>query len=485
MQIFAALPLSKQLLVVALLLALLVCLSDSWFYRHGYILLYGDAQAHLNISRSILDSRTPGYDQIGTVWLPVLHVICLPFVMNNAWWSSGLAGTIPVSICFVLAGTLLFAAARDAYQDALSAAIVTGCFALNPNLLYLAAAPMTEIVFLAGFAALLLALGRGWFALAVPACWWMALTRYDGWFLIPFAAAAFASQKRRLSAGVWFAVLASLAPLYWIGHNWFETSNPFDFFNGPYSAKAIQGNQWYPGLHNWLQAGHYYWKAGQLCSGWQLLILGIAGFFCISNGRMLKPASLLALTPLFYIWSMHSSGNPVRVPQLWPHDYYNSRYGIAVAVWAAFASGAIVTVLPWRWRNWSPVVILLAVLPWIFSSRQGWIVWKESEVNSRSRLAWTRAAGDFMKANYRMGQGITASFGDLTGIFSYAQIPLGEVLHEGNGPLWLATRARPDLLHTTVWAITQGRNSLEPAYRIVREIDVKGAPPLFLLKRRH
>ena len=54
--------------------------SDWWFFSNGYILNYGDAQAHLNISRSIIDSRTPSYGQIGNVWLPVLHVICLPFV---------------------------------------------------------------------------------------------------------------------------------------------------------------------------------------------------------------------------------------------------------------------------------------------------------------------------------------------------------------------------------------------------------------------
>ena len=79
-----------------------------WLYLQGYILYYGDAQAHLNISRSIIDSRTPGYEQIGTVWLPALHLICLPFVRNDWLWSTGLAGTIPVAICFVIAGTCFY-----------------------------------------------------------------------------------------------------------------------------------------------------------------------------------------------------------------------------------------------------------------------------------------------------------------------------------------------------------------------------------------
>ena len=40
-------------------------------------------ESHLNISRALIDSRTPGYDQLGTVWLPVLHLLCLPFVRSR------------------------------------------------------------------------------------------------------------------------------------------------------------------------------------------------------------------------------------------------------------------------------------------------------------------------------------------------------------------------------------------------------------------
>jgi len=36
-------------------MALMVC------FAHGYLLLYGDAVAHLGIARRILDSRNPGW----------------------------------------------------------------------------------------------------------------------------------------------------------------------------------------------------------------------------------------------------------------------------------------------------------------------------------------------------------------------------------------------------------------------------------------
>ena len=140
--------------VVALLAA--IGISAAWWcFQHGYSLYYGDAEAHLNIARRILDSRTPGPEQIGTVWLPLPHVLLIPFVMRDAWWHNGLAGIPPSCACFVVAGTFLFCAARRVYSSWGAALAATLLFALNPNILYLQATPMTEMLFLASLAALL------------------------------------------------------------------------------------------------------------------------------------------------------------------------------------------------------------------------------------------------------------------------------------------------------------------------------------------
>ena len=75
--------------VVIAFIALLVC------YPRGYILLYGDAVAHLGIARRILDSRNPGLIQLGGVWLPLPHLLMMPFVREMQWWQNGLAGAWP------------------------------------------------------------------------------------------------------------------------------------------------------------------------------------------------------------------------------------------------------------------------------------------------------------------------------------------------------------------------------------------------------
>ena len=178
-------------------LTLLSAAAVWFFFTRGWLLYYGDAEAHLNIARRIVDSRTPGYDQVGTVWLPLPHLLLLPFARVDAWWHNGLAGAFPSAACFVLGGTFLFAAVRRIFESTAAAVAATAVLALNPNLLYLQSTPMTEPVFLAALAALLYFTVRaGW---PSPARESPPVPRHSrattGWFLLPFVAVYFLREK--------------------------------------------------------------------------------------------------------------------------------------------------------------------------------------------------------------------------------------------------------------------------------------------------
>jgi len=433
----------------------------------------------------------------------MLHLICLPFVGNDWLWSTGLAGTIPVACSFVVAGVCFFSAARQIYRDDFAAAISLACFVLNPNVLYLAAIPMTEIVFLAAlFIAMLAVLkfrasqNRVWIAVAVLASWALSLTRYDGWFLIPFLAGWIALSRRRgrLACCAIFAILALLAPLYWIAHNWWETGNALDFYNGPYSPRAIQGSKPYPGYQDWLAAIHYYCKAGQLCAGSTLTVLGVIGAWLAFRNATMQALLFLFLTPLFYVWSMHSSGGtPIYIPPLWPFSYYNSRYGIAVVPLCALASGAIVAALPHGRKKLALLLPPFAVSPWLLHpSPEYWICWKESQVNSVDRRVWTAAGSSFLDANYRPRQSILTSTGDVTGIYCRSRIHLSETINIGNGPTWFLATLRPDLFHPAVWVIMQDGDPLSrslararpPYENVTAFLTSKFSPPLRILERK-
>jgi Dolichyl-phosphate-mannose-protein mannosyltransferase len=486
---------------VILLLAAIGGVAAWWCFDRGYTLYFGDAEAHLNIARRVLDSRTPGPYQIGTVWLPLPHVVLIPFVMRDAWWRSGLAGVFPSVACFVLAGTFLFAAARRIYGSLGAALAVALLFALNPNILYLQATPMTELLFLASIAAMLLATLRfrdtqslGALLIAAAASNAASLTRYEGWFLIPFVWVYLLFVAKHRGHAMLFGILAALGPLAWLAHNRVYYSNALEFYNGPYSAGAIyqrqlaQGMAPYPGDHQWLTAAHYYFTAARLVAGIPLMLAGAAGAVWMLVRRAWWPLLLLSLPAAFYVWSMHSSSTPIFVPTLPPFSWYNTRYAIAVVPLAAFAAGAVVKLLPSRFH-------VIAALLLALGTTAGWAVgglpsicWKESEVNSEARRDWTAQAAEFLAREYRSGSGIVFPFGDLTGVLRQAGIPLREGLHEGNQAAFDGAIARPELLLHEEWGVAFSGDAVDAAlrkagYTLRKQIMVKGAPVVDIYHR--
>lgn len=495
---------------VSLLLAALSFLAVRWHLAAGYTLYYGDAASHLAIARRIIDSRTPGVFQIGSVWLPLPHVLMLPFVKNDEWWHTGLAGAMPAAACFVLGGLFLYLAVQRWYECRVAAATAVLVYALNPNLLYLQSAPMTEPVLLASLCGLLYGMvvyarsGSVWAVLGSAAALNAAsLTRYEGWFLTPFVTLFFllCGKPRRLWHGFLFGLLAAAGPIWWLIHNWWFYGDVWYFFNGPYSAKAIYQRQLdagmarYPGDHDWQKAAQQLRAAIELCSGATLFWLGIVGLAVAVLWRAWLPLALFALPVLFYVLSIYSSGTPIFVPHLWPNSYYNIRYGFAAYPLLVFGAGSLVLPAPARFRAAvTPAIVLIAILPWLFYPRpESWMVWKESQVNSEARRAWTSQAAAYLKEHYRPGSGIFGTLGDLAAVYREAGIPLREVLNEGNHPHWNAAVARPDLFLWEEWALAIAGDSVStailhaqrrgPRYVCVKMISVKGAPVIEIYHR--
>ncbi len=118
-----------------------------WSWNHRALLNYGDAVAHLHIARRVIDSRTPRFSQLGSVWLPLPHILLIPFVQNYAWWANGLAGVVPSASAYIASCAGIYRLARHWLNPAPSALALV-FFALNPNLLYLQTTAMTEPLFL-------------------------------------------------------------------------------------------------------------------------------------------------------------------------------------------------------------------------------------------------------------------------------------------------------------------------------------------------
>ncbi len=180
--------------IVGLVIAGVTCASLRFFYTHGLSNLYGDGLAHMEGARRIFDSTTPGYEEIGSVWLPLYHLICAPLAQNDFLWRTGLAGGIVSSIAFALTAYLLFRLAAELNQNVSAGLLALAGVLLCPSLLYLASTPLTEPLALLWAVLVVYALFRyaqsgSWKALvgAALAAFAGTLTRYEGWNILPFA----------------------------------------------------------------------------------------------------------------------------------------------------------------------------------------------------------------------------------------------------------------------------------------------------------
>src|SRR5476651_1295733 len=96
---FDNLPWFTIVLLVALFLS---AFAIEFSFLNGWLIAYGDAQSHLNISKRLVDSITPGFAQLGGIWLPLPHLLMVPFVKVEILYRTGLAGSIVGGTAFII-----------------------------------------------------------------------------------------------------------------------------------------------------------------------------------------------------------------------------------------------------------------------------------------------------------------------------------------------------------------------------------------------
>src|ERR1035441_8170925 len=285
---------------VAILILGVACSSLYFFYTRGLSNIYGDALAHMEGARRILDSLTPGYDEIGSVWLPLFHLVCAPLAQNDFLWRTGLAGSLVSSTAFGVAAYFLFRLGAEINRNVAAGCVALAGALLCPNLLYLASTPLTEPLALLWSVLVAYALFRysqsgSWKSLAAAALAALmgTLTRYEGWNVLPFAAAlVFLTHafpwRQRLIRALFFAGIAGTGPLLWLIHNAYRYQNPLEFYNGRGSAMDIYAHQMattafaYPTDGSLLLSTRYYLEDLKLVIGvWglELAVLGLVAWF--------------------------------------------------------------------------------------------------------------------------------------------------------------------------------------------------------------
>jgi hypothetical protein len=481
-------PATNRLTRVGMLAAWVSIGSFFYYVRRDEILMLGDSVAHINIARRVFDSLDPGLAQLGTVWLPLPHLLMIPFLLSDKMWQSGIGGSIPSMVAYVfgvvgifrLVGILLEGAGGAPPDTQMPSSIAALVYAANPNLIYMQSTALTEPLYLAffiwavvSFAEFVAALQKAEWQQSGPevstarralfrcgmfvAC--AELTRYDGWFLggvmgALIAAIGILHWKDRILRWSALKLLTgiSLAPILWLVYNAAIYGNPFEFANGPYSAKAIERRVAAPNpaAHKLWAAVSYFLKSAQITLAvgnwgrfWLLAaaIATVAFVWKLRRRAMVGVVILLWSPVVFYSLSLAYGSVPLHVPMWWPFAIFNQRFGLellplfAVSAGLLVASASATRIARHQWQA-AGAAVLLIVASYTFVWAAKPLCWQEAWQNWERRrgldMAVQLALREF-PPNSRFLMDIT----EHVGIMERLGIPLRRVVNNEDHRPWI------------------------------------------------
>jgi hypothetical protein len=423
------------------------------YHRLGLTLSHYDARGHLVVARRVIDSITPGWQQIGAVWLPLPHLLNTIPVQIDVLYRTGASGVaLSVGAFAVAAGGIawLVIAMTESSAAAIAAAAV---FALNPNVLYLQSTPMTEPLLLA-LTTVAVAMLVSWSradsgggraadgnvgATAVAAMFALAcLTRYEAWPVTAFALAAavwtrwrrgdaLAVAMRRvgtIARGPALAIAGFLIFSRVVIGEWFVSSGFFVPENKSLGLPALAAAEIWWGTHR--LSGSYVIAVAAL-GAVSLLLMG-----AFSRRRADAMIVLALATTAALPWSAFVKGHPFRIRYMTPLIVVEAiGAGVAAGITRRARLAAAVAVLAIAAHDLHP---LDAKAPMVIEAQ-----WDRPNTPVRQGVTDCLVAG-------RDGEKVMASMASLGHYMqetASAGFALRDYLHEGNGDIWLAALEGP------------------------------------------
>lgn len=441
-------------------------------YQHDAILLFNDGNAHLNTARRVIDNVTPGFVQLGSVWLPFFHILLIPFVLSDFLWKTGIAGSIVNGISFILSGWLLFKLVDYITQNKWNGVISTLLFATNANMLYMQTTPMDEPVLIVTSLASIYFICRwarenslNYLIYSAFFIFLASLTRYDGWSLfiaigtyIIYISLFIRHKGKGGKEGplMIFIFLGGFGIVLWFLYNIAIFNDPLYFASGEYSAHAQQAilltHKVLPTFHNLGLDFLTYGMAVLLNVGLLSSILMIFGIIHYLYKNFNKPeewgALLLLVVFVFNIAALYLGHSVIWLPNISPflNTYFNVRYGVLMIPAAAFFVGYLASA--GRFIRFTLFICILfqglvflqpSLLP-AFGGIGGITTMKDT-VSSVSEP--TKHASSYLSSHYHGGYILVSSASEDSFIF-HTKVPLKNYITEGTGSYWKKSLQRPE-----------------------------------------
>lgn len=471
------------------LLLLLVLTAVSIYYFRYYLnnhlgLAYNDARSHLDIGRRVVEGLKPGFAQLGSVWLPLPHLLMVLTIWNDFMWHTGLSGAIESMISFIATGLLIYYFLKELHVGMLGRIVGVAVFAANLNILYMQSTAMTELLLLATMTAGAYELMR-WHKndntihLLKSAFWIMLATliRYDGWFLLGYgavlvAAHTFKKSGYKASEGkiIFFCTLGGFGIFLWFLWNLLIFKDPLYFAFGPYSAHAQQAQLVQAGVlpsrHDLWLSLKIYWYAFAYNTYTLPAILSLIGAVVLLFDKTIKGSVRIATTALlvpllFNIIALYFAFSVLFVQGISGNTWFNVRYGLMMIPSVAIYVGYLVS----RLKGLKFVVIGLLLFTTFFAfANLDAVTVDDARVGSSQKNVSEVSGWLNRNASNKPGFVLISAASHDAIIFS-SGLPMGKFIHEGTGAYWMDATTQPD--RWARWIIMRTNDLNDQTFRLV------------------
>ena len=476
----------KGAILISVILTTISVLAFMTYFQNGLGLAYNDARSHLDIGRRVVEGLKPGLAQLGSVWLPLPHALMIPTVWNDFMWHSGLAGALISMISFVGTGLIVYQFLKQFGVGLLGRLLGVLVFLANINILYLQSTAMTELLLIftmtAGTYELVMWHKEEKILSLIKAAFWImmaSLVRYDGWFLLLFAAIliifhTFKTKGYKVAEGtlIFFATLAGLGVFLWLLWNQLIFKDALYFAFGPYSARAQQVQLEQAGVlatkGNLLLSLKIYLYALIYNIGAFTTILGVLGMIVFWVNRKIDQSVRIATTALltpviFNILALYLGHSVLFVQGISGDTWFNVRYGVMMLPTIAIFAGYLVhKLIPLR----ATIIGLFIFVTFFAFASTDAVTIDDARVGSSQKNV-SEVAG-WLNQNAKNQPGfVLISVASHDAIIFSSGLPMKRFIHEGTGRYWESATIAPD--RWARWIVMRTNDLNDSTFKLVKQ----------------
>jgi len=372
---------NRDRLLVGTISTLIIVNAFLYFLSRGQTFVHIDAIAHVNKARGLFDNFEPGLRNIGSVWLPLPHILMAPLAAIDPLWRNGGAGSLLSLVCFIGTSLFLYSIAAEWTGSRIAGWVAFTLFALNPRLIYFFTTPENEPLMILCAAGLIYYLVRWtqyerWRDLALAVLFTFAgtLTRYEGWALAAAACVmiSIVTRGRRIAVTILYMGGAVLGPMLWMLFNMIYFDDPLMFTYGIGSALVNNTGKKFGTTGNLIDSFIRYFidVAYSVTPGVLWLAIGglVFALLLLRHRTWRTPFVVIGASAAlfgFYVLNLYSGNISILLPGITPDDLqstYNVRYGTIMAATVPLFAALLIFIV-WHGVERRRVMALLMLAP--------------------------------------------------------------------------------------------------------------------------